>query len=531
MLKKFKLFVHIVLFSVYPALFLIVNNIVELRIQDIFSPAALLILISTLIFICIKIFIKDISKTAIFTTTISIFIFNANFFYKALNNFLGVNKLISALIFFTVIIVVLYLLHSKIKETEKITNILNFTSISLIIICLLGLPKEIFTDSINKFKTTHKKNISFNKNYPNILYIILDGYSSNNTLTKYYGFDNSEFTSWLEEKGFYVAKNSTANYPITHMSITSSLNMNYIHDKCNEDNCAYQLSKLRKTSSVPAFLKKMGYEFIHYDGSGWFSDFQEQANKKSSIRENQFNIQYFLYDNSILAFISNKSKERVIEFLWESRRNWQEKTFESIIKTCENPKISNKFIYAHFDLPHPPYLYDKYGKKITRDRTPLMEWDQKQLYLDYIIYTNNKIKEVIGEILAKSPDNNIIILQSDHGSHHYIVKHMIESGFFKNQNSVLDSNELKKDLCKSEIDYLSPKEEMIKPIFGILNAFYIPEKNRISYNFYETITPVNSFRVIFNDLFQADYPLLEDKNYFTYYGCGFIQTDVTEKLK
>ena len=48
-------------------------------------------------------------------------------------------------------------------------------------------------------------------------------------LYEYHSFDNSEFTDFLSEKGFHVAKNSFSNYPMSIQSITSTMNMEYIN--------------------------------------------------------------------------------------------------------------------------------------------------------------------------------------------------------------------------------------------------------------------------------------------------------------
>ena len=45
----------------------------------------------------------------------------------------------------------------------------------------------------------------------------------------------------------------------------------------------------------------------------------------------------------------------------------------------------------------------------------------------------------------------------------------------------------------------------------ILNAYHLPDKGRSS--IYPTITPVNTFRLLFNEYFGANFEILEDKNY------------------
>ena len=46
---------------------------------------------------------------------------------------------------------------------------------------------------------------------------------------------------------------------------------------------------------------------------------------------------------------------------------------------------------------------------------------------------------------------------------------------------------------------------------GILNAYYLPDVGQSV--LYPSITPVNTFRVIFNLYFNTNYELLPDKSY------------------
>ncbi len=46
--------------------------------------------------------------------------------------------------------------------------------------------------------------------------------------------------------------------------------------------------------------------------------------------------------------------------------------------------------------------------------------------------------------------------------------------------------------------------------FKILNAYYLPGHNDL---LYPTISPVNTFRLIFDTYLGADYPLLKDISY------------------
>ena len=64
--------------------------------------------------------------------------------------------------------------------------------------------------------------------FPDIYYIILDGYPSDANLKEFYDFDNQEFTACLRDRGFYIASESRSNYALTFLSLASSLNLDYL---------------------------------------------------------------------------------------------------------------------------------------------------------------------------------------------------------------------------------------------------------------------------------------------------------------
>ena len=68
---------------------------------------------------------------------------------------------------------------------------------------------------------------------PDIYYIVLDRYTSQQVLTSQFNFDNSQFVNFLRQNNFYVDPNAKANYPNTATSIASTVNANYDADLVN----------------------------------------------------------------------------------------------------------------------------------------------------------------------------------------------------------------------------------------------------------------------------------------------------------
>ena len=126
------------------------------------------------------------------------------------------------------------------------------------------------------------------------------------------------------------------------------------------------------------------------------------------------------------------------------------------------------FVFAHVICPHPPYIFDRNGKYTppTTFKQGAGVWLPKSKFIDQLVYTNKWIEKIINTIVSTSSTPPIIILQGDHGP---------------------STTPRVKKLSK-----LNLREKM-----NILNAYYLPGTN-YKKHLYPTISPVNSFRLVFN---------------------------------
>jgi hypothetical protein len=139
------------------------------------------------------------------------------------------------------------------------------------------------------------------------------------------------------------------------------------------------------------------------------------------------------------------------------------------LKNIAEKPAGGKFVFAHIVSPHWPHVFGPNGESVHEKP------DSISGYRNQVIFLNKQIVPILQEILAKSQTPPIIILQGDHGS-------VIES----------------------------PERRM-----AILNAYYLPEDGRQA--LYGNISPVNTFRVIFNEVFGDNQPLLEDRAFYSSY--------------
>jgi len=404
------------------------------------------------------------------------------------------------------LIMIIRLLKNKWGQIAPRLYVLNVVSAAMLILPLVTIaktqlnrvqmPVRLFNPPIVQQPSTKAPH-----DLPDIYYIILDRYASNETLLNYYDFDNSGFTTFLKSKGFYVAQKSFANYPFTSPSLASSLNMNYIDDLASqidpEVRDSTPLYERIQDNAVALTLKAKGYKFLYYGPQtlpGVPMDSNKHADYVYAYSENAFSLSafdFFFWGQSVVP--------PIISRLWNNEkfaapgRNSLVRRTKYAMQLDEIEKVSTtvrlkgpKFIFFHSLLTHPPNVLDIDGtyvpEAIARKRSP------KENYLRQLQFSNYLIQQLIETILEDSLNPPIIVLQSDEGPY---------PQRFREHNLSFDWREATADEMKEKM--------------GILNAYYFPG---VSQNmFYPTITPVNTFRIIFNKYLGTQLPLLPDKNF------------------
>lgn len=147
-----------------------------------------------------------------------------------------------------------------------------------------------------------------------------------------------------------------------------------------------------------------------------------------------------------------------------------------LLKDIENSSRNSnlKFVRFHVESPHVPFIFTAEGGYRAFD--DLDNWKNKNIYLGQWIYISKRIENCIDSILNHSKQPPIIIIQSDHG-----------------ERCIHDST-----------NWYSSQ-------FDILNAFYLPDKD--TNIIYDTISPVNTFRILFNHYFKTNFEILPDRSY------------------
>ena len=488
------------LFALFPILFFYSHNKSELDISIVFKPLLVSGFIVLIIILLFNNFFRNKQKSSIAASILLILFFSFGRLLPVVNSWL-------LLVFFSIAYAVFFVWIKKSKlKLKNISNFLSVIGLILFFNILFSIARDLQNQSNTKELTT-KENVletgqNINTDSPDIYYLVLDRYANNTSLEEEYNYDNSAFTNYLEEKGFFVSYNSFANYPKTNLSLASTLNMKHITylteelGKLNSDTkIAFQL--LYNNEAVK-LLKNKGYDFIYM--GGWWGPTQknEYADYNFNLFEgaNEFNRE-LLKTTALRPFISLSDDE-----LKRQNISYQFQQLERMSELNDNPK----FIFAHIFIPHYPYLFDSECGSV-RDTEGK---DENKKYLDQLECANKFIKNAVDNILASSKEKPIIIIQSDEGPFKY--DEMRRSG--------------------EGVDWTQVSDKATRVHMRILNAYYLPNTNYESSQLYNGISPVNSFRVLFNHYFGTEYELLPDKSYFIpHLNYPYDYFEVTDKVK
>jgi hypothetical protein len=496
------LIIHPFLFAIFPIVF-IFSYIPEVPINYLALPILLVSVVIFLLLILLKLLFKDSTKAGIMLSFLLILVIGYEYLHTELFGIeiegINVGSYITLLVPFSIIFVlgIYYLIKTKNKLNNPST-VFNIVSIALIIVVTFYTGIYNLEDPEMKYS----KNLEMlllsdveQTNLPDIYYIILDGYAGTDSLQKHFNFDNSDFISALSKRGFYMPSISYSNYPVTVLSVPSSLNMQYLNflgeELGTELTDRHPIDEILQKNLVMKNLKSKGYHIVSFyaggsaDGSTLFVD-EKLCGEKHYLNELR---DLFVRFTPITYFIPLQS--------------YQDKSYEILCTFSEIPNVKDGisqpiFVYAHMLTPHIPYIFDADGNPVTFSPTTIDQSTEKKFYLEQLKFVNKKVIETVDILLSKSQKTPIIMIQSDHGE-------------------------------RTGIDWSNPTKEMIKQGLNNLNAYYLPNDGKNS--LYDNITPVNSFRVIFNEYFNVDFELLDDKYYWVKSEERlYDQKDVTEIL-
>ncbi|MFZ1264284.1 MAG: sulfatase-like hydrolase/transferase [Chitinophagaceae bacterium] len=369
------------------------------------------------------------------------------------------------------------------KKNKKTLARLNyFLSLLMLLFILVDLVLLISLPAEKKQKIaangfTSQTTACTTCSHPDIYFLLFDEYAASSTLKQSWNYDNSQFDTALTKRGFHLISGSRSNYNFTPFSMASILNMSYLSGIKDVHACSIEdyamCNDLIRNNGVTGYLMNNGYKIVNYsvfDLEGEPSMVNQSfLPLKARLITEQTLFSRLKKDLGHMLFVGKFRikwfSDRLVYQNLHNNNLFLRKVKEEAGKKKEKPE----FIYAHFYLPHPPYYFDSSGKEV--DPQSLRKETAPQ-YFQYVAYTNRQILQMTDSILKNSASPPVIIIMGDHG--------------FRMSN-----------------DSTNPSG-----FFSNMNAVYLPDKKYSG--FYDSLSGVNQFRVLFNTLFHQSIPLLKD---------------------
>tara|TARA_Y100000748_G_C15468606_1_gene477919 strand:- start:107 stop:1537 length:1431 start_codon:yes stop_codon:yes gene_type:complete len=458
--------------SFFPAWLLILKNYDELISSDLFIAFSI---VGLTFVICISVnkLIHNIHKTSLIIGMGIGFFFYFGYVQDGLKGimFFGIpfdkTSILIPISILIFIILTIYILKSKrdLAPPVKIMNVVVVTALIVVIVPLM-IPSS-FAEK------------------PNVYHIILDEYTDNEILQKKFGYDNSEFLEFLQKNDFQVPGKIFSISAATDKELSSILNMKYPESF----GWASENYEKMNNNSVMSIFSENGYTIIETNSMMRYKNFSN-VNEKLCYDTNFINSEFLdqILNKSIIRYFLEKHQEN-------TRRDTVRCTFDVLM---EIPSTTNKptYVFSHLYVPHPPFLFDKNGENISpnhREISGLQSWENEDGYVNQLIYATDQTTMVIDNILQKDP-SAIIVVQGDTGT---------LTGTNQKSEKTFD------DVYQSH---------------SILYAIRIPGEMNL-----ENTYPINTYRIIFNNIFDMNYQYLEPFN-FEIKNDGTI-VDIRKKLQ
>ncbi len=505
-----------ILFTFYPLLFLWAVNISQIDPIVVIRPFLFTLIGSAILFGLLYLVFRDLVRAGMIGTLLLMAFFSyGHIYYEA-----RINPALKILSHHTTLLPLYLVLLGlaiwgilRLKRYGNFIRYLNLVSLLLVGLQVIELSYAYMRSSYAASQPVKVQSglatTAALKDMPDIYVIVLDTYMRSDALKRDLGYDNSPFIDQLTQTGFYVAGCSRPNYTFTYASISALLNMKYIPQAYANDiwsefsNTGFW--SILENDEVRQQLKSVGYKTVAFQEEYPLLEFNSSnvviGTSVPNISSSYLYPFEAMYRQSTALIILNAldPSGKISQYIQTNLANPKSNSTElsgltgmnkdlvatHVISTqfildhiTDVPAIAGpKFTYVHLFIPHYPYVFGPDGELMTDpgyysgDRgSAINSTYEKKGYVNQVQYIDKRIVPILQTIINKSKNPPIIILMGDHG--------------------LYDTNRQ-----------------------TILEAYYFP--GNAGTKLYPTISPVNSFRLIFNEYFRANYPLLPDQTYFS----------------
>jgi hypothetical protein len=341
---------------------------------------------------------------------------------------------------------------------------------------VFGTKKAVFYDYKAAYVPIHTPLNAIQR--PDIYYLIFDSYTSPTALMANWNFSNNSIDSFLQHHNFKVTHHAHSAYDFTTLSLNAIFNLNYLPltaqalDR-NFINFNYGRSILNN-SQVMKWFASQGYAIdclsllpVSHNNNVFYPLVPDEPLhwlRRQTIE--RIWLEPSLWKR-LLSLLGLAKKSQAVPAL-EAIDDYNKKVLDTVMHLPTN--AAPRFVYAHFMLPHSPYIYKPDGsRRAPREAITMDDVKAKAFYLDQVIYTNTYIRQLVTALLKDGKKNKVIIIQGDHGYREYLPG--------------------------------DPGDR-----YAIFNAVYFGDGDYSHIN--DSMLSINTFRIVLDKYFNQDLPLI-----------------------
>lgn len=486
--------VHPVLVAAYPVVFLFAANTADqVTLGPLWAPLALAIAVACVSLLVGRLATRDWYRGGLLATLGLALFFSFGHVWLAVGEVLIARRWLIG-VYLIIALVGGWLIWRGGSWVRPMSRFLNVALLALVAVNAANIASTEIgrTASPSEPARTAVALVAEGNRHPDVYYLIMDRYANAQTLSDMYGYDNGPFMDALRERGFYVAEDAWANYLKTALSVSSSLDMEFLDGAAlaAQADVGHELvpinARLRARHVAPTLLQELGYEYVHI-GNWWQPSITNAGADVSIAYGDGVEFTAALGETTALSLLAPQAAQQDEPTVYTPSLVRQIHEFEWDQVQALPDRSGPTFAFAHFLLPHPPYVYAADGS------APRPGIPEDERYVQQVEYTNERLLETIDALLdVPAGEEPVIIIQADEGP--------FPPEFDDNQR---------------DFQWLEADADQVQRKFGILNALHLPGVDPAAVGVNQRSSPVNTLRYVLNAYFDAGLPLLPDTTYLS----------------
>ncbi|UEM07564.1 LTA synthase family protein (plasmid) [Skermanella rosea] len=461
---------------------------------NVIRPTIACVLLALLLMVILSAMLRDRDRAAFWVAMIVGLIFGGKFAQRIIARVIeGATEPVAELFILAGMTAVAVLLAIFVRPGHNMTRIANVIAAVMVIFPTTALLQREFSFSGAAADTrlSLPESSGFHGAMdtgirPNIVHVVLDGYSRQDVLADLYEFDNTPFLNRLRDMGFAVADRATTPFNQTLLVMSSIFSGTMLEGSQRAQSGIELRDTVRsylRHNPVMETLSRLGYRTaavdVRYDPVRM--DFLDQLLEANAIT----NFEAAVFQRTSLYFIAYNLGLASPSI-----------SHEVFTKPYESELTDPFFLYVHLLAPHPPFDVNRHGQAIRPEGGHRGMVDGNHLtdnsdhrrelyqrgYVEKLEFVNQGVLSMVRRIISRAIEPTVIIIHGDHGG-----------GLHLNHANLADT-------CVQER-------------FSPLVAVYASD-DRLQRALPTDLNLVNLYRVVFNTYFGTEMPLLPNRSVF-----------------